>query len=167
MISLVCIFLEKSKLHINKYFAGTGLMLCVITHILRYEKYHSYSEHKKQVNNLIKMLFHGLSDDEIYFTLELFCTDYTDLDKKNGLLDGDEFICTSKDIRYGNSHLWHQKYSLPCTKVLGFLAYRVTSKVIGIGASERSWGDVKAIKSGIRYDISSDVLYKQSIVYTY
>ena len=59
-----------------------------------------------------------------------------------------------------------QKYSLPFTKVLGFVACRVTSKVLGIGAAESSWGDVKTIKSGKISAISSDVPEKQSIVYT-
>ena len=62
--------------------------------------------------------------------------------------------------------MWHQKYSLPCTKVLRFVSCRVTSKVLGIGAAERSWGDIKRIKSGRRSAISSDVSEKQSIVYT-
>ena len=61
---------------------------------------------------------------------------------------------------------WHQKYSLSCTKVLGFVACIVTSNVIVIGAAERSWGDVKTIRSGKRYAISSDVSEKQSNVYT-
>ena len=58
------------------------------------------------------------------------------------------------------------KYSLPCTKVLGFVACRVISKVLGIGAEENSWGDVNTIKSGKRSAIRSDVSEKQSIVYT-
>ena len=62
--------------------------------------------------------------------------------------------------------MWHQKYSLPCIKVLGFFACRVTSKVPGIGAAESSWGDVKKIKSEKRSAIISDVSDKQSIVYT-
>ena len=62
--------------------------------------------------------------------------------------------------------MWHQKYSLPFTKVIGFVACRVTSKVLGIGAAERFWGDVKTIKSGKRYAINSDVSEKQGIVYT-
>ena len=62
--------------------------------------------------------------------------------------------------------MWHQKYSLPFTKVLGFVACRVTSKVLVIGAAERSWGDVKTIKPGKISAISSDVSEKQSIVYT-
>ena len=49
------------------------------------------------------------------------------------------------------------KKFLPFTKVLGFVAYRVTSKVLGIGAAERSWGDAKTIKSGKVYAISGDV----------
>ena len=73
----------------------------------------------------------------------------------------------NKDIRYVNSRLWHQKYSIPCTKVLSFVACRVTSKVLGIGAEERSWDDVKTIKSEKRSAISSDVTEKQSIVYKY
>ena len=68
-------------------------------------------------------------------TQEIFWTEYTDFDNKNVSCDGDEFIWKIKDIRYGNSHFWHQKYSLPCTKVLGFVACVVTSKVLGIGAA--------------------------------
>ena len=80
--------------------------------------------------------------------------------------DDDEFIWKSKDIRDGNSNFWHQKYSLPFTKILGFVACIVTSKVLGIGAADRSWGDVKTIKSVKISAISSDVSEKQSIVYT-
>ena len=100
-------------------------------------------------------------------TVDLFWTEYNAFDNKIGSYDADEFIWKSKDISDGNSHLWHQKYSLPFAKVLGFVACRVTSKVLGIVASERSWGDVKTIKSGKRSAISSDVSEKHSIVYTY
>ena len=62
--------------------------------------------------------------------------------------------------------MWHQKYSLPCTKFLGFVICRFKSKVLGIGAAENYWGDVKTIKSGKRSAISSDVSEKQSIFYT-
>ena len=99
-------------------------------------------------------------------TIDVFWTEYTSFNNKVGSYDADEFIWKSKDISDGNSHLWHQKYSLTFTKILGFVACRVTSKVLGIGAAERSWGEVKTIKSGKRSTISSDVSEKQSIVYT-
>ena len=78
-------------------------------------------------------------------TLDMFWTEYTDFDNKIGSFDDDGFIWKRKGISDGNSHLWHQKYSLPFTKVLDFVACIVTSKVLGIGAAERSWGDVKTI----------------------
>ena len=80
--------------------------------------------------------------------IDFFCTEYTELDNNIGSFDADEFIWKRKYIRDGNSHLWHQKYSLPFTKVLGFFACRVTSTVFVIGAAERSLGEVKTIKSG-------------------
>ena len=98
-------------------------------------------------------------------TLDFFLTEYTEYDNNIGSFDADEFIWKSKDIRDGHSRFWHQKYSLPFIKV-GFVACRVTSKVIGIGAAERSWDDVKTIKSGKISAIRSDVSEKQSIVYT-
>ena len=87
-------------------------------------------------------------------TLDVFWTEYTVFNNEVGWYDADEFIWKSKDISDGNSHLWHKKYSLPFNKVLG------------IGAEERSWGDLKTIKSVKRSAISSDVSDKHSIVYT-
>ena len=51
-------------------------------------------------------------------------------------------------------------------QVSWFCWCRFTSKVLGIGAAERSWGDVNTIKYGKRSAISSDVSEKQSIIYT-
>ena len=52
------------------------------------------------------------------------------------------------------------------SRFLVFVACRFTSNVLGIGAAEHSWGDVKTIKSRKRSAISSDVSEKQIIVYT-
>ena len=72
-------------------------------------------------------------------TQEIFWTEYNDFDKNNGSYDGYEFIWGKKDIRDGNIHLCNLKYSIPCTKVLGFVACVVTSNVLGIVESEPSW----------------------------
>ena len=93
----------------------------------------------KQVNNVIKTLFHGVPEDKIAVTQDIFWTEYTEFDNNIGSFDTDEFIWKSKDIRNGNSHLWHQKCSLPCTKILVFLVCRFTSKVLGIGSEEHCW----------------------------
>ena len=49
----VCKLWQKRQLHINTDFAVTGWMLCFIFHIRKDSKYHSYSDHNKQVNNVI------------------------------------------------------------------------------------------------------------------
>ena len=69
------------------------------------------------------------------------------------------------DVTQGNSYLWHEKYSLPYTLVLGFVACRVTSKLCGIGPAERSWGGVKNIKTGKRSHMSGETTEKISILY--
>ena len=72
------------------------------------------------------------------FTLDFFLTEYTNFNNNNSPFDGDECIWKNKYISDVNSHLWHHEHSPPCTNVLGSLAFRVTSKVIGIGASDFS-----------------------------
>ena len=89
-----------------------------------------------------------------------------DLNHENDPFDSNELIWNSKYIRDGNSHLWNHKYSLPPKKVFGFVACRVTSKILGVGSVERSWGDVKTIKLGKRPALGSEISEKQSIVYT-
>ena len=66
----------------------------------------------------------------------------------------------------GQSHLWHEKNSLPYTVVLGFVGCRVTSKGCGIGACERAWGDTKHIKSGKRSNLSGRSVEKRAVLYT-
>ena len=79
-----------------------------------------------QVNTIIKTLFSGSPDKELHETLDTFCSEYTKFNIKNDPSDSNEFIWISKDICDGNSHLWHQKYYLPSTKVLGFVDCRFT-----------------------------------------
>ena len=90
--SLVCNFWEKHKLHINTDFTITGWIFCAIIHIHKDAKYHLDSDQRKQVDNVIKNLFHGLSEDEMDFNQELFWTEYIDFDNKNGSFYGDGFI---------------------------------------------------------------------------
>ena len=98
----------------------------------------SDGNHMNKVNNVIKMLPCGLSDYETHFTLGIFWIEYIDFNHKRGTFGGEKFIYIRKDIHDVNINLWHQKYSLPCTKVLGFVANIVARKQIGIDAAEHS-----------------------------
>ncbi len=74
--------------------------------------------------------------------------------------------CSTTDALEGRSHIWHETYSLRYTKVLGFVACRVTSKRLEIGSGERVWSDVKQIKVGKRSSPSGDSLEKRAILFT-
>ena len=82
------LFVEKGIKHKNNV-AVTKWMLCVNPHIIKDESDNSDGEHRKQVNNVLKTLFYGLSEDEFNFTLDLFWTEYTDLNNNNIPFNGD------------------------------------------------------------------------------
>ena len=141
-------------------------MLCVIPHIIKDAKYHSDSDHRKKVNNVINTLFSGASEEEMAVILDLFWADYIALDNMIGSFDADEFILKIKDIRDGNSHLWHKNIHFLSPMFLVLLYVESHKRFLVFGASERSWGDVKKIKSSKTSSTSSGVSEKQSIVYT-
>ena len=85
----LCNYWDERGLKISTNFAVTGCILCVIPHNFKDVSDHLYSDQRKKVRNLIKTFFRGLYEDELHFTLDLFWTEYTDLDNKNGMLDGD------------------------------------------------------------------------------
>ena len=70
-------------------------------------------------------------------------------------------------VAEGKSHEWHDIHSLHRTEAFGFVACRTTSKALGIGSAERSWGDVKTLREGKRCNIGSGRLEKQAVCYTH
>ena len=73
-----------------------------------------------QVNNFIKTLFDEPCEKELHETLDKFWSGYTKFNYKKYPFDSNVFIWGIKYICYGYINLWHQKYSLPSTKVLRF-----------------------------------------------
>ena len=71
----------------------------------------------------------------------------------------------SSDCVSGKSYLWHEKYSLLYTVLLGYVGCRVTSKPCGIGPAKRSWGGVKQIKDKVRSHLGGESTEKKSVIY--
>ena len=103
----------------------TGWMLCVIYHIIEDVSKNPNKNSIIQVNTVINTLFAVLSEKELHENLDTFWIEYTKFNNNNDPFDSEEFIWGSKYIGDGNSHLCHQKYSLPSTKFLGVVACRV------------------------------------------
>ena len=155
---------EREK-NINTDYAVTGWILCVIPHIREDVFKSEKNQHHIQVNDVIKTLFSGSTEKELYGTLDKFWSKYEHFNQKNDPFDSNEFIWNSKDISDGNSHLRHKKYYLPSTKVLDFVACRVSSKLFGTGSADHSLGEIKTIKSGKISALGSEISENQSIVY--
>jgi hypothetical protein len=103
----------------------------------------------------------GKSEDEI---VVIFFKELKAFQKRLAPFDR-AWIFNSVDAIKGKSALWHEMHSLPFTQVLGYVACRTTSKTLGIGPCEQSWGDLKTIKSGKRSHISADSEEKRTILY--
>ncbi len=107
-----------------------------------------------------------VANDEIDVIIDTFWKEFSDFQNKTGVygLRPGRFLLP--DAINGNSHLWHELYSLPYTNVLGFVACRVTSKRLGVGSAERSWADVKQIKDGKQSNLGGTSLEKRAILFT-
>ena len=103
-------------------------MLCLIPQVRENVLKNSQNHHHIQVNTVIKSFFDASTEKELHATLDTFWIKYTNVINKNDPFGSNEFIWIIKYICDGNSHLWNHKYSLPSTKVIGFVACRVTSK---------------------------------------
>ena len=70
------------------------------------------------------------------------------------------------DLYEDRSYFWNEKYYLTYKRIIGYVAYIVTSKLAGIGSDKRSWGDVKHLKSNKLSHLSSESVKMQAIIYS-
>ena len=103
----------------------------------------------------------GMNEGEI---LDRFWDEFQTFKKESPPFDSAS-RWNSQHALQGKSYLWHEKYSLPYTDVLGFVACSVTSKTLGVGPYERNWAAVKNVKMGKRQNLGGDSVDKRSILY--
>ena len=68
-------------------------------------------------------------------------------------------------IHSGSGQVWNNLYVKPFTKVLVLVGCRVTSKIVGIGPSERNLKDYNHVQCGQRSRLQSDSSKKKAILY--
>jgi Protein of unknown function (DUF 659) len=146
-------------------FAIAGYMLCPIPEVLQHCRENKTPEMHKAVDRVIEKLFYGHGEQEIEKKLDTFWQEWSNFHHMSGDVYGKAYIQNSGHLVTGESHLWHNQYSLPFTQVLGHVACRVTSKTLGIGASERAWAAVKHLKTDKRSHLSAKAVAKQSTLF--
>ena len=70
--SIVFNLWQKIQIDINTDFTVNGWMLYAIPHIHKDSKYHSDSDHRRHANNVIKTFFHGVPEDRMAVTQDIF-----------------------------------------------------------------------------------------------
>jgi len=151
----------------------TGWMLSPIPLVMADAAAHHTGYHRNAVDRLLTKLFapRGRYNSETDRTvavgdlLNSFWTEHEHFHSKSGPFANRKHIWISQDLVDGNSHLWHKKNSLRYTSILGRLACIVCSKILGIGSAERSWGDVKHLKTDKRAKLSGEATKMQSTIF--
>jgi hypothetical protein len=153
------------KKPVESNFAIAGWALSVQPEIMDDYKMRETGSHRNAIEAVVRKLYADQDDLEIEENVDKFWTEHDDFQHKRGNWNLPH-RWNVPDVAAGRSHLWHKKYSLKYSDVLGFVACRVTSKIAGIGSAERSWGDVKHLKSNKRSHLSGDSVEKQALIYS-
>jgi hypothetical protein len=156
---------ERRAKPIESDFAYTAWALCIMPEVMEDVDARMTGCHRDAIERVIPKLYAHDVDADISTITDKFWDEFRDFTTKTG-----PFSSMNRwnvpDVDNGKSYLWHQKYSLHHTGVLGFVACRTTLKILGIGAAERSWGDVKTLKSNKGSHLSNLKIEKHSIIYT-
>ena len=135
-----------------------GWLLSVDNLVFEDAKNHT-EKHMEALRRVAEKLFtnpNHPNDLEVERRLTRFEEQFQQFRDKAGPVFSKERIWTHSDyLKTGESYLWHNAQTRRPYPELGEVACRVTSKTLGIGSAERSWGDTKLIKSGQRSHISS------------
>ena len=147
-----------------------GYILCPHPTIMAHAVVNKSTIHDEAVERLITKLIldSNLVGEERMISrarlIDTFLTEHGDFINKRNSFARDNIWIMAKEPSV-LAYRWHQKYSLPVTKVLGKLACLVLSKILGIGTAERNWKQVKAVKSRQRVNTTIGKTTKQVLIY--
>lgn len=162
----------KRKTLLEHDFAVTGWALSILPEIREDVQLNLDGDKRMAIERVITKLHIApnpnfkVSNEENDMIIDIFWKEFDQFQNKTGCFGQRPGRFLLPDALNGNSYLWHELYSLPYTRVLGFVACRVTSKRLGIGSAERSWADVKQIKDGKRSNLGGSSLEKRAILFT-
>ena len=157
---------EKRKIKLENDFAITAWALSVSSEVRLDVVARMKGPHHDAIERTITKLYAYDVDANVPALLSKFWEEFKHFKEKTGVVFGNVGRWHTPEAISGRSHVWHFNYSLPHTDVLGMVACRTTSKLLGIGSAERAWGDVKHLKSNKRSHLGSNNTEKQAILYT-
>ncbi len=92
----------------------------------------------------------NITDESMTEIIDIYWKEYCDFNEKLVFLPIDPVFLTPLMQLKVVLDFWHELYSHPFMRVLGYVACRTTSKQLVVGSAEWSWSDLKQIKDGER-----------------
>ncbi len=115
------------------------------------------------MDRVLDKLYFDLDDEQRDLNKITFWKEYQLFQDKKRPFDR-SFIWNDEEVIKGNSWSWYKLCPYQQTTVLGYVACHVTSKILKIGAAERSWGVTKNLKIGKQGALFSEMMRKQSLI---
>ena len=155
---------KNRALSLSTDFAVAGWLLSIDPIIFEDASKHSTAEAEEKLRNVSRKLYSHLSPThcelavtQIMETYRKFCNKLAPFDNA---IDWNNKHAIKKE-----SHLWHFHVSYPKCRHFAFVACRITSKILGIGSCERSFGDVKIMPQGKRVALGTTNMKMQATLY--
>jgi hypothetical protein len=146
--------------------AIAGWMLCPIPEIMEHCRKNKVGTHHDAVDRVINKLYAHLGTAQCDIKKDIFWGEWADFHNMCGPVYSKPYIKNSQHLRNGDSHYWHAQFTEPFTEVLGWVACRVTSKLLGIGSCERAWSAVKFLKDKQRSHLSAEKIARQATIFS-
>jgi hypothetical protein len=120
--------------------------------------------HRLQVESVIAKLYFPIREDDLGEILQSFWREFDAFQTKKVPYYSRAYIWVADEVST-SPHLWHKMYTVPEYSVFRHVACRVTSKPLGCGGAERTWGAFKHLKNGKRSHMSAERSERQTTVY--
>lgn len=184
---------NKRKGQMVSDYAIAGWLLSPLEDVMIDVKNGRTRESNEAMDRILNKQYHNLTEDELGMVKDKFWTEFNEFSTKTGRFGGGRrYIWNSELLRKRHSAKWHGQYSVAFTEVrwlivfcllsrlfltassccscailqvLGKVACRILSTLLGIGVAERSWGAVKHLKSGSRSHLGADATRMQATIF--
>jgi hypothetical protein len=151
-------------------FAICGWYFCIVPGVTDDVRGNVTIDHRDAVEHIIKLLYQyspDVGNFKLQYHNDTCDTLWTKWSNFSNKLDTFSSNCMwyIAPAVSGKIYVFHECNSLKVTKVLGYVVCCVTSKALCIGAAERSWGDVKQLKTGKRSHLSVVAVEQHNIIF--
>ena len=164
---------ERSKVKLDHDYAITECSFSVMPEVRANVKDFLNGEHRDSIEHVVSKLHEPLCPNKsnkiqvktMGEILHMLWLESKHFQKKTRPFNKHPRCFTSAALT-DRSHIWRELYFLAYMEVLGFVACRTNFKPLLIGACEKSWVDVKHIKTGKRSHMGQEYTKKRAVLYT-